>query len=281
MSDRDPGPMSCDVAADVAGLYVLDALAPDEHEQVRAHLAGCPQAHPEFAELGGVVPALSTLVEPVDAPAALKARVMAAIAAEPQAPAARAVQPIFLPAVGRGPRKSATEPEALYGEPARQRWQSVSLWGMAAAAVLVIAVLGAWSMVLQSRADRAEERVALIAQAIEASTDPGSEVAILRGTGEASGASGFAAFPQDGPGYIVLVGLRPAPAGQTYQAWYMVDGTPTSAGLMSVGEDGYAVLSGVSALPGTDAVALTVETAGGAAAPSGDPVVAGELAPSA
>ena len=46
--------------------------------------------------------------------------------------------------------------------------------------------------------------------------------------------------------------MRPAPAGETYQAWYLVDGQPTSAGLMSVGEDGYAILKGVRRLPGTD-----------------------------
>jgi hypothetical protein len=46
---------------------------------------------------------------------------------------------------------------------------------------------------------------------------------------------------------------------------------------MSVEEDGYAVLSGVRRLPGTDIVALTVETAGGVDAPTEAPVVAGEV----
>jgi hypothetical protein len=216
-------PMGCDEARDLAGLYVLDALEREELEGVRAHLASCDEPHPEFAELGAVVPALSTLVEPLDAPAALKTRIMSAIAAEVDAMPAST----FRSAVRPEPWAITTEAEPTFREPLRQRWQSVSLWGMAAAAVLVIAVLGAWSMVLQSRTDQAEQRMALIARAIAASTEPGSEVAVLRGTGEAAGASGFAAFPPEGDGYIVLVGLRPAPLGQTYQAWYLVDGVPT------------------------------------------------------
>ena len=169
---------------------------------------------------------------------------------------------------------------------------------MAAAAVMVIAVLGAWNAVLQSRAGEVEQRVAevelrvaeaeqrvaeaeqraqVIAQAISASTDPDSEVAVLRGTGPAQGASGYAAFPSDGDGYIVLVDLPAAPAGQTYQAWYLVDGEATSAGLMTVGSDGYAVLAGVANREDAQQIALTIEPAGGVETPSGDPVVAGDL----
>jgi hypothetical protein len=148
---------------------------------------------------------------------------------------------------------------------------------MTAAAVLLIAVLGAWNVVLQSRAGEVEQRAQVIAQAIAASTLPDAEVAVLRGTGPAQGASGFAAFPADGEGYIVLVDLPPAPAGQTYQAWYMVDGQPSSAGLMAVGSDGYAVLSGVDPREGTQQIALTIEPAGGVDAPSAAPVVAGDI----
>jgi hypothetical protein len=273
MSDRELGGLSCPEAADLSGLYVLDALEPDEHEQVRLHLATCPEAHREFAEVGGAVPALALLIEPVDAPPALKARVLAAVATEAATTAAQA-EPASPGAAWRMAPTAPVFVETL----ARQRWQSLSVWGFAAAAVVVIAVLGAWSMVLQSRANTAEQRIAAIAEAIAASTDPAAEVAVLRGTGEAQGASGFAAFPPDGEGHIVLVGLRPAPIGQTYQAWYLVDGTPTSAGLMSVGEDGYAVLSGVPRLPGTDTIALTLEVAGGVVAPTTTPIVVGEVA---
>jgi len=295
---RQPVMLTCDEASELAGLYVLDALEAAESVAVRAHLHVCAESHPEFAELGGVVPALAELFQPVEAPAALKSRVMAAVAAE-RAPAQPASSSTPVP----GAARSQAEMDARVWEPPaaerpRARRPSSLGWGMAAAAVMVIAVLGAWNVVLQSRAGEVEQRVAevelrvaeaeqsvaeaeqraqVIAQAISASTDPDSEVAVLRGTGPAQGASGYAAFPSDGDGYIVLVDLPAAPAGQTYQAWYLVDGEATSAGLMTVGSDGYAVLAGVANREDAQQIALTIEPAGGVETPSGDPVVAGDL----
>jgi hypothetical protein len=295
---RQPVMLTCDEASELAGLYVLDALEAAEYVAVRAHLHVCAESHPEFAELGGVVPALAELFQPVEAPAALKSRVMAAVAAE-RAPARPASSSTAVP----GAARSQAEMDARVWEPPaaerpRARRPSSLGWGMAAAAVMVIAVLGAWNAVLQSRAGEVEQRVAevelrvaeaeqrvaeaeqraqVIAQAISASTDPDSEVAVLRGTGPAQGASGYAAFPNDGDGYIVLVDLPAAPVGQVYQAWYLVDGQATSAGLMTVGSDGYAVMAGVASREDAQQIALTIEPAGGVETPSGDPVVAGDL----
>lgn len=290
--------LTCEDASELAGLYVLDALDAAESEAVRAHLYACAKVHPEFAELGGVVPALAELFQPVDAPADLKDRVMAAVAAERE-PARPASSFRAVPGAARSQAEMDArvwEPPASERPPAR-RHSSLG-WGMAAAAVMVIAVLGAWNAVLQSRAGEVEQRVAevelrveeaeqrvaeaeqraqLIAQAISASTDPDSEVAVLRGSGPAQGASGYAAFPNDGDGYIVLVDLPAAPAGQVYQAWYLVDGRATSAGLMTVGSDGYAVMAGVHSREDAQQIALTIEPAGGVETPSGDPVVAGDL----
>ncbi len=66
-------------ATDLAGLYVLDALEPSLRSAVAAHVAACPDAHLEFDELGSVLPALAQLVQPMDAPAILKGRIMDAI----------------------------------------------------------------------------------------------------------------------------------------------------------------------------------------------------------
>lgn len=288
MRDRDV--LTCEEITELAGLHVLHALDAEESAAVRAHLDGCAAAHAEFMDLGGVVPAIARLFEPVDAPPELKSRVMAAVAAA-EAPAstvsATAVPPTVSASVAPGPaapapsRTQAEMDARVWEPPAGERPQPRRVnglgWAMTAAAVMVIAVLGAWNVVLQSRAGEVEQRAQLIAQAIAASTDPEAEVAVLRGTGSAQGASGFAAFPAEGEGYIVLVDLPPAPAGQTYQAWYLVDGQATSAGLMAVGADGYALMSDVAARDGSQQIALTIEPAGGVDTPSGAPVVAGEL----
>ncbi|HSS36485.1 MAG TPA: zf-HC2 domain-containing protein, partial [Patescibacteria group bacterium] len=70
MTDRrPPTPLTCDEARDLAAGFVLGALAPDEMVAVREHLATCAEAHPEFEELGGVVPYLADSLEPVEPPA--------------------------------------------------------------------------------------------------------------------------------------------------------------------------------------------------------------------
>jgi hypothetical protein len=306
------GALSHDEAMELAGLYVLDALEAEEMRAVRDHLATCHEAHHEFAALGSVAPALGSLFEPREPPPELKDRVMAAIAADaPQAPApqreavAEAALRHARPATSR---PADASPVSLAAARERRRpWSQwgIGTWAMASAAVLLIAVLGAWNLALQGRADetgrqlaaledraeqadqqlvaledraeQAERRSALVAQAIGASADPNAQVAVLRGAGQAQAATGFAAFPRDGAGYIVLVDLPPAPAGRTWQAWSIVDGQATSMGVMSVGEDGYAVLADVPYRPGTDLVALTIEEAGGAQRPSSEPIVSGRL----
>jgi hypothetical protein len=104
-----------------------------------------------------------------------------------------------------------------------------------------------------------------------------ANVATLTGSGSATGAAGFAVFPSDGPGFIVIDDLPPAPTGHAYQAWYIADGAPASAGLIERSDDGLGTLTGMVPIDGTSVVALTVEPVPGVQAPTTDPVVAGEL----
>ena len=252
--------MSCDEVTELAGLYVLDALEPAERAAVAKHLAACPNAHEEMAELGSVLPALATAAPAAGAPAALKRRVMDAYRADTAA------------AVSPGAPAPVSRPWLESRRPGRYGWAA------AATALLIVAVIGAWGVTQAAQADRAQQRTAQLEQAIAALTEPGSSVAILHGEGPASGANGFAAFPPDGTGYVVLSGLPTAPAGQTYQAWYIVDGQPSSAGLVTVGSDGYAILAGMDAPAETEVVALTLEPAGGSEQPTTQPIVVGQVA---
>jgi len=146
------------------------------------------------------------------------------------------------------------------------------------AAVLVLAVVGVWALGVQQRAASAEQRAAVLADAIAAMSAPGSLIAILRDSANQE-AAGFAALSADGTAYLVMVGLPEAPSGQTYQAWYMADDQPTSAGLLTVDADGYAVLVDSQPMSGTQVVALTREPAGGSELPTSAPFALGELRP--
>jgi anti-sigma-K factor RskA len=150
---------------------------------------------------------------------------------------------------------------------------------MAAAAVLLIVVLGGLNLVNERRASDAEARASVLRSAIAVSLDPNSQVAGLHGSGVAAGATGFAAFPKTGTGYIVVNGLPQVTSDKTYQAWFVTGGTAHSAGLLMPGSDGLSVLQGVAMTPGAELVALTIEPAGGMPSPTTDPIVVGEMQP--
>lgn len=253
--------MTCAEATELAGFYVLDALEPAERALVDAHLATCTEAHAELTEVGGVVPALATLAEPVAAPDSLKSKVMAdyraGAGAAARQPASVLVAPVHIPA----PR------------PSRPSWLG---WAAAAAAVLLLAVTAGWAFTVQSHADAEAQRAQQLAQAIDIMSASGSSVAVLQGTGSAAGASGFAAFGANGAGYVVVVDLPQAPAGLTYQAWYLTGKQATSAGLMNVDAEGFALLA-LPARSDTEIIALTLEPAGGSARPTSNPILSGEL----
>ncbi len=77
--------LTCDEVREQAGAFVLGALEPADEAAVRAHLETCTEAHAEIEELGGVLPALDASVPVVEPPAGLKARIMAAAAADLEA----------------------------------------------------------------------------------------------------------------------------------------------------------------------------------------------------
>ena len=268
-------PMTHDEAVELAGLYVLDALSPEETQAVDAHLANCTQDHSTFGELRAITPFLGSLVDPLEAPVGLKDKVMAAyrssVAAPAHAPAATPnvrVRPA--PPLARG---------ALLVEPARPRRRQAPNWmgwAAAAAAIVLLVVVSVAGLNLRQQADQANQRANVIAQAVAALAAPGSQVAILRGSGAALGVNGFAAFPTAGTGYVVMTDVPAAPSGKTYQAWYLVNGKPTSAGTMSA-SNGSVVASGVAVMPGTDTVAVTIEPVGGSDQPTSDPIIVGAV----
>jgi len=265
-----PASLSHDEALELAGLYALDALTPSEKAAVDAHVAACTLDHSEIAELGGVTPALAATVEPIAAPAALKANVLAAYRTDTAAAPAPAVAPRTV---------TAARPPVAVPAPAARRWQAPNWmgWTAAALALVLLAALGVYGLNLRQQADQANQRAQQIAAAVAAMSAPGSQVAILHGTGAAASANGFAAFPASGGGYVVMTDVPDAPSGMTYQAWFIVNNQATSAGVMTVGSDGNMVASGVQPIPGTEVVAVTLEPSGGSDQPTSAPIIVGNV----
>ncbi len=280
-----PGGITCEEVTELAGLFVLDALQPDERAAVVAHLETCPEAHEEVRAMGGVAPALASLAQPVDAPPELKSRVMAAYAADAAAGqlAAQGAAPTTVTHPAKMPGRYSTGermkpvPAATPAVPSRAAWRVPAWagWTAAIAAVLVLAVVGVWALGLQSQINDANQRAALLSDAIAAYSAPDSQTAVLDDPN--SSAAGFAAVTADGTAYVVLSDLPPAPSGSTYQGWYIVDNAPVSAGLVTVGPDGLMLMTDSQPASGTSAIAFTVEPSGGSEQPTSQPFVVGEL----
>src|SRR3954453_129085 len=141
-----PGGLSCDEVRESAGAFVLDALTPAEAAAIRAHLDGCPEAHDEIASLGGVLPALAESVPVVEPPDALKARIMAAAAADlatrqsdPASTIAAMVPapPVTAPATAPASASPTPFPSATEREARRSR-ASAGTWALRIAAVVAI-----------------------------------------------------------------------------------------------------------------------------------------------
>jgi hypothetical protein len=268
---------SCDDVRDVAAAYVLGALERDEEAAVREHLAACPNPHPEIAELGGVVSALAEAVEIVEPAPALRDRIIAAAAAEPRTAAAERA-----PISGNASAPRAPVP---IERARRRRWLDASpaSWALRAAAVLAIAILGGWNLLLQGQVSSLDRFQAAVASVAAVGAQPGSVSAVLAGpAGAAAAPRGVAAARADGTILFAMSGLAPTQGSQVYEAWVVAGGAaPVPVGSLSVGGDGTGVLEARTAPVAAGAtLALTKEPGPGATAPTLPILSSGTVRPS-
>jgi anti-sigma-K factor RskA len=274
MSDqRTYGGLTCDEVRDLAGSFVLGGLSADEAAAVREHLVSCPEAHDEVAELGGIVPVLAASVPVVEPPDGLKARIMAAAAADlaersgavGAAPDGAAAGPVSAP-----PAAPAAGPIAFPGPAEREtrRRASAATWILRIAAVVAIVALGATNLVLRNQLSASQAYEQSVAQVLAVTAQPGSLTAIL--TADGGTGSGLAAIDSAGQVTLAMQDLAPTSGNQVYEAWVIGgDGVPVPLGSFAVGSSGTASFA-ANGLPTTSGVvlALTLEAGPGAQTPT-------------
>jgi anti-sigma-K factor RskA len=81
---------------------------------------------------------------------------------------------------------------------------------------------------------------------------------------------------KSGQAVLIVLGLKAAPPGKEYQAWFVTKKTPHSAGLFKGGQS-QLVIPLQQRLPKDAIFAVTVERAGGAPAPTQAPAFATKL----
>jgi anti-sigma factor RsiW len=269
--------LTCDEVVEMAGSFVLGALDPASDAAVRAHLAACPESHEEMAELGGAVVALAESVPIVEPPAGLKARIMAAAAADLAAraatpPAALAAEPVRAaePVPAAEPARAAQPtpfPTATEREARRSR-ASTGSWVLRIAAVVAIVALGGWNLLLQGQVNTAKTYEQNVAAVLEVAAKPGSLTAIL--TADGGSGSGLAAVSASGTVTLAMQDLAPTTGSTVYTAWVIgADGVPVPLGSFAVGSNGTAAFSAPTPRIATGSVlALTREPGPGATTPT-------------
>ena len=277
MSERDAvRDLTCDEVREMAGAFVLGALDGPDEAAMRVHLASHSASHPEIAELGSVIPALAATVPIVEPGDGLKARVMAAAAAdlalrrggsgaagEADAGPPEAARTVPMPT----PAQPTPFPLADRRASGRPR-PSTGAWLLRAAAVLVIAVLGGWNLLLQGQLGTAQQDGRNLAAVLDAAAEAGSRTAILAADGGTG--AGLAAVRANGDVVMAMRDLRPTRGDSVYEAWVIGgDGVPEPLGDFTVGDAGLAYFE-AGGLPtsGGLVLALTLEPGPGATTPT-------------
>ncbi|MEV0007625.1 anti-sigma factor [Streptomyces sp. NPDC051840] len=265
---------------DSSAAYVLHALPEEERRAFEEHLVGCEQCREEVAELRATTALLgrATAEQP---PGALRDRVLSQVAATPQETRPRAEAP--------GPR--AGEPGSDTRTKARRRGPARTLRLALAASVAVALVclgLAGWQWREASDAKdhahqveaAAERHVRQVeADANRAETQQRNVTRVLTAPDVrlqtqtlSDGATASVTFSRsEDSATLAVSGLPALPEGRTYAAWFMEDGTPVPAGLLTGNpERRVTLLKGT--LDNASAVALSVEPAGGSPQPTTTPL---------
>lgn len=248
--------MTCAEIDDLAGAIALGAIPRDEWPAVRAHLETCERGHAEVPQLMSVATLLLEAAPPVEPPASLRERILAAARADDESSDGRAVAdapPLMLvpPAPGYADAPPTAAPPPLRS--ARRTWWESASWAAIAALFLLSFGMTAWNVTLRRDLANQRARSAVSARALEAVTD-GQEV---RFDSTQPGAAGVVLRPSSGSAVLVFNGL-PRVAG-TYQVWALRSGTPVSLGVFTPDANGRGMLDLEQDLTDVDAVAITVE----------------------
>jgi anti-sigma-K factor RskA len=235
---------------DLKDAYVLGALSDEERATVEAYLALHPERQAEIDDLSGVAGLLALAPPELEPPADLRRRLMEVV-----------------------------ESEATTSEPTQPPASSWFGWlgdftnvALGAAALLVVGLLS-WNVLLQGdvRDLRGE-----VEQARTADQSQEAREIELGGTWAEQGARAEVTTLEDDRAILVVEDMPSVPENRTGQVWVINDDKPQPSGLLAPSGDTVAAPITTS-LKDADAIAVTVEPAGGSDQPTSDPVLVQEL----
>jgi anti-sigma factor RsiW len=215
------------------GAYVLGALEQDESRVVEDHLEGCAHCRAELERLRLPADALPRSVLQVEPPPSLRQSLMAEVYGE--APRERRRWRDLLPDLG--------------GARPQLAWVS-------AAFLLAVGIACGWGITQLAGSDDAR----VISAQVDDRRVPSASASLVVPDDSDSGA------------ILRVNGMPTLPPGRVYQVWIQRGRELTPGTLFNVGEDGTGTPA-VRSVDDAEAVLVTREVAGGARAPSEDPIL--------
>ncbi len=278
----------------LATLYALGAFGEADRTAFEMHLELCLECVTEVKSLLPVTHALVHGAPPLDAPGALRTRVLAQVTGT--APAPRDMTPAPLDALS-GAHDEPDMPTLVVTPP--RRGAGALFW---LAATLLIAavglggrhVAGLYSQIDELRAtvatvtglaeridlDLGTARTAVAEREAVLALVTGADVQRLELAGQplAPRAAGRVLWNDAAEMVLIATGLPSLPAGDVYQLWFVLPDASVSAALLEPDEDGAAtvMLEVRDTVPLPAVMAMTVEPAGGVPAPTGDLYLLGQ-----
>ncbi|MFG1966450.1 anti-sigma factor domain-containing protein [Nonomuraea sp. NPDC049028] len=276
----------------LSGAYAVHALPDSDGVLFETHMEECPSCRTEVRRLRETAVLLSLAVaEPP--PAALRTRVLTAVARTPQAPAGsprQTLRDVRRPAGdvtvwAAGPSsgdatvwlpKPSSAGQAVTGSDVvplrRRRGRGRAVAGLAAVSTAAAVALGV--VVFDARRDLGDLQardgeVAAVLAAPDVRTVRLPVTAGGSGTVVVSRARGRMVFTSSG--------LPELPRSRVYELWLMGPDGIRSAGLLDRRPDGVTTPMPAAAAKGDERIGLTVEPAGGSKQPTTQPVLLAEL----
>jgi anti-sigma-K factor RskA len=262
--------MNRDEVIELAAGYALGALEVEDRSRFEALLAaGDAEARAALRDFESAVADLAAETAEA-APPAVKAALLARIDAE-----------------GRSRESLAQMLSAARPAPPRRSLWTLVTVGAMAAAIAAIAVGLAASAVYDRRISQLAQEQALLKEELARQgalvtilQDPATRVVALSGLPPAPDAKARILWHATAGGLLVAQGLPPAPAGKAYELWAIAGtGAPVPAGVFTVDARGVGSLRVAPLRSGgpPDTFAVTLEPAGGVAAPTGSMYLVGKL----
>ncbi|SMH31751.1 Anti-sigma-K factor RskA [Rathayibacter oskolensis] len=257
---------------DLAAGHALGILTPEEQARYEQYLATNPEARSEADEFSAVAQALAASAPAVAPSPALKADLMALIATTPQladeTTGATQAPPVLRAVDPAAPEEPASARHSAETR-ARGRWFARPAVYLSAAAAAAVIIVGGVTLppLLSPDASQTQQLTAL--EEIRSAPDA-QETTGAVATGEEATLVWSSSL---GRSALVVDDLAALPDDKTYELWYIGSSGAVPAGIFD-GGDGRTVVPLEGTLADGAVVAVTVEDAGGADAPTTDPILA-------